>query len=132
MSKTRAEMVRFVGAGLAGLAADVGVLHIAQALGMGPYLGRVLSFLCAVWVTWQINRRFTFAASITGQQSVWREWWKYLAAMLGGGAVNYAAYVATLHWGPPGPWLPTLGVACGSLAGMTVNFTSAKWLVFNR
>lgn len=132
MSRARAEMVRFVGAGLAGLAADAGVLYGAMALGVGPYLGRVLSFLCAVWVTWQINRRVTFAAAITGRQSVWREWWKYLAAMLGGGTVNYFAFSAVMHWGLPGPWLPLAGVAVGSLAGMTVNFASAKWFVFNR
>lgn len=132
MSKTRAEMVRFAGAGIAGLVVDAGVLYVALALGLGPYAGRVLSFLCAVWVTWQVNRRYTFAASIAGRQSVWREWWKYLTAMLAGGAVNYAAYSATLQWGPASAWLPLWGVAIGSLAGMTVNFTSAKFLVFTR
>jgi putative flippase GtrA len=54
--------------------------------GANFYSGRVLSFLSAVWLTWRLNRRYTFAAS---GSSAWREWWRYLTVMLGGGAVNY-------------------------------------------
>ena len=58
------------------------------------------------------------------------EWWRYLGAMLGGGAVNYAAYSAVIGFGPANPLLPLAAVMCGSLAGMTVNFISAKFFVF--
>jgi putative flippase GtrA len=30
----------------------------------------------------------------------------------------------------PAPWLPLAAVACGSIAGLAVNFTTAKWWVF--
>lgn len=128
MNNTRTELLRFGAAGVAGLAADVLVLYAALALGAGAYGGRVLSFLAAVWVTWQINRRYTFADRAA--LSPWRQWWRYLGAMLGGGAVNYAAYSAVIGFGPAGPLLPLAGVMCGSLAGMAVNFIGAKFFVF--
>ncbi|USX27927.1 GtrA family protein [Oxalobacteraceae bacterium OTU3CINTB1] len=125
---TGAQLLRFAVAGVAGLATDVAVLYLALSLGSGFYAGRVLSFLAAVWVTWRINRRYTFAAG----DDAWREWWRYLAAMLGGGVVNYAASSATVLLLPPWPLTPALAVAVGSVAGMGLNFLSAKLLVFKR
>lgn len=135
MSKIRREALRFAVAGVAGLVADVALLYVALALGLGFYAGRVLSFLGAVWVTWQINRRYTFAGA--GGGSAWREWWRYLLAMAGGGLLNYAVYSATVWllrgWPPLPPVLvPLLAVGSGSLAGMALNFASAKFLVFQR
>ena len=126
--KIARQFLRFGASGVAGLAADMGVLYLALALGAGYYLGRLLSFLFAVWVTWRLNRRFTFVATA----SAWREWWRYLAVMLGGGAINYAAYVLALHVLPEARWAPAIGVAVGSLAGMGFNFVSAKLFVFRK
>lgn len=135
-SGTRREMARFAVAGVAGLAVDVAVLYLALALGLGFYAGRAVSFLCAVFATWQINRRYTFAGADGGSDapalSLWRQWCLYLAAMTGGGMVNYAAYSAAIAFGPRVVWLPMAAVAIGSLAGMAVNFASAKLLVFKR
>jgi putative flippase GtrA len=124
----RAQVVRFAIAGVAGFLVDAGVLWLTLRLGLGYFAGRALSFLAAAWVTWQINRRFTFAGRRGG--SVWHEWWRYLSAMSIGGCINYAAYsavVLTLH---RTPFVPFLGVAAGSLAGLAVNFASARWWVF--
>ncbi|GJI88443.1 GtrA family protein [Duganella hordei] len=134
--QTRTQLLRFAGAGLAGLAADVLVLYLALALGTGFHAGRLLSFLSAVWVTWQINRRYTFDAV---DASPWRQWWRYLGAMAFGGAVNYAVSAAVMallaHWPAAAPLLPAaplLAVCCGTLAGLVLNFLSAKFLVFQR
>jgi putative flippase GtrA len=123
------QALRFALAGVAGLVVDAGVLYLALAAGSGYYLGRVLSFLAAVFCTWQINRRFTFGAAGT---SLWREWWTYLGAMLGGGAVNYRVYAIFMKAVPAHPLAPLAGDCHGSLAGMAVNFASAKFLVFRR
>ncbi|MDB5949131.1 MAG: GtrA family protein [Massilia sp.] len=125
-------MARFAGAGIAGLAVDVAVLYLALFLGLGLYAGRVASFVCAVFATWRINRRFTFGGDHAAPVSPWREWWRYLAAMLGGGLVNYAAYGAVIAFGPRVALLPMAAVAIGSLAGMAVNFAGAKFFVFKR
>jgi putative flippase GtrA len=125
------QLLRFGVAGVLGLLADVAVLYLLLALGLGWYAGRLLSFLAAVWVTWQFNRRYTFNSG-TPSGSLWQEWWRYLTAMLGGGAVNYAGYLVVLHLCQPRPWLPLVAVCAGSVVGMVVNFLSAKFLVFQR
>ena len=130
MVKGRGELLRFLGAGLLGLLADVGVLYCALALGSGWFAGRALSFLCAVWVTWQFNRRFTFTPREA--MPAWEEWWRYLSAMLLGGVVNYGAYTLVVLTLPYHPWLPLAAVSAGSLAGLSVNFLSAKYFVFHR
>lgn len=122
------QFLRFGISGIAGLAADMGALYLALALGSGYYLGRLLSFLFAVWVTWRLNRRFTFQAT----QSVWREWWRYLTVMTGGGLINLGAYTLLLQVLPEARWAPAIGVVAGSAAGMTFNFISAKYFIFRK
>jgi putative flippase GtrA len=126
----RRQLLLFAGAGVAGFLVDAGVLYLALDAGIGYFGGRAVSFLCAVWVTWQINRRFTFVAK--PNESIWREWWRYLAGMSGGGAVNYAAYSLIVITLDGRAFLPAYAVAAGSLAGMAVNFIGAKWWVFER
>lgn len=129
MSRTRAQVLRFAAAGVLGLLADIAVLYLALGLGLDFYSGRLLSFVAAVWVTWQINRRYTFhPAGI----SLWQEWWRYLFAMTGGGLINYGAYSAAILLLPHWTLRPALAVAAGSLAGMSINFIGAKFLVFKR
>lgn len=129
MREARGEMVRFALAGVVGLLTDVLVLYLALALGLGLFAGRAVSFLAAVWVTFQLNRRVTFGAGAGGP--VWRAWWRYLAAMLVGGIVNYAVYSGVVVMFSF-PFLPLVAVAAGSLAGMALNFVSAKFFVFSR
>ncbi|NHZ78749.1 GtrA family protein [Massilia sp. CCM 8695] len=127
--KLGTQVLRFGVAGVAGLLVDLAVLELARRAGMNPYAGRAASFLCAVFATWQINRRYTFhPAGI----SLWTEWWRYLLAMSGGGAVNVATYSAIVWSFPNVPHILSWGVCAGSLAGMAVNFVGARWFVFQR
>ncbi|MDQ1817501.1 GtrA family protein [Massilia sp. CCM 9210] len=127
--KLGTQVLRFGVAGVAGLLVDLAVLELALRAGMNPYAGRAASFLCAVLATWQINRRYTFhPAGI----SLWTEWWRYLLAMSGGGAVNFATYSAIVWTFPNVPHITSWGVCAGSLAGMAVNFVGARWFVFQR
>ncbi|NHZ60831.1 GtrA family protein [Massilia genomosp. 1] len=127
--KLGVQLLRFGVAGVAGLLVDLAVLALARGAGLDPYAGRALSFLCAVFATWQINRRYTFhPAGI----SLWTEWWRYLLAMSGGGLVNFATYSAIVWCFPTLPYNPYWGVCAGSLAGMTVNFIGARCFVFQR
>lgn len=125
------EFLSFAVVGVIGLVVDVVVLYLLAPL-LGWYVARVVSFLAAATTTWAFNRRYTFAASkasAAAGRSVWREYLGYLATMAGGAVLNYGAYVLTLHW-VEGRWAAALGVAMGSLAGMSVNFLSARYLVF--
>ena len=127
----RQRLLRFGVAGVLGFLVDAGVLYLL-APWLGWYAARVLSFWAAATATWLFNRRYTFADGAARGRAIWAEYGAYLVAMLGGAAVNYAAYVLTLRALPPASWVPLLGVAVGSVAGMGVNFATARWLIFRK
>jgi len=112
--------------GALGFLVDVAVLYGALALGAGWVGGRLLSFLAAASFTWAANRRHTFAATA----SPWREWSRYMVSMAGGMLVNFLVYSVALVVLPAAWWAPGCAVACGSVAGLAVNFVSAKRFVF--
>lgn len=116
-------------AGGVGFVVDSTVLLLClRALELGPLHSRAISFLCAMVVTWQMNRRFTFESA----EPLLGEFARFVAANSVGAAINVAVYTAViLFLGSKGA-IPVIGVALGSLAGMTVNFTLSSWLVFRR
>jgi putative flippase GtrA len=123
---------RFALIGIVGFVVDAGVLHLLVfGAGARPISGRVGSFLCAAFVTWRLNRRYTFAGYRTGGGSV-GEWLRYLWASGVGAALNYSVFAVLVLTLPLVARTPTLGVAAGSLAGMIVNFTLYKLVVFRR
>jgi putative flippase GtrA len=122
------ELLSFAAVGVIGLVVDVVVLYLLAPL-LGWYVARVVSFLAAATTTWAFNRRYTFAARVSADGPIWREYLGYLATMLAGAVLNYGAYVLTLH-AVEGRWAAALGVAIGSLAGMGANFLLARYLVF--
>jgi len=121
-------LVRFGIGGLIGFLVDSGLLHALMALGPGPYLARVPSFLGAATATWLVNRYWTFADRRSAARA--GEWTRYVAAMIAGGLLNYGVYALLLaHSASVRAW-PVLGVAAGSVAGMGLNFLSSWFLVF--
>lgn len=122
------QLVQFGIAGAAGFAADAGVLYALLALGLNPYAARLISFLFAVFVTWRINRRYTFSAY--QKESAWREWLHYLLAMSAGGICNYGIYAWLIWLLPPHHFTPMIALGAGSVGGMIINFCSAKFWVF--
>ncbi|MFV0678691.1 GtrA family protein [Ottowia sp.] len=116
--------------GAAGFVVDVAALYAAIPL-LGPYGGRVLSFLAAATFTWALNRRITFRAAVpVNRAGLLTEWARYLGLMVVGAVINYAAYVLVLQRFPAVAWGPALGVAVGSLAGLAANYFSARFWVF--
>ena len=119
--------LRFALVGAAGFFVDVAALYASFALGAGVYAGRVVSYLCAATFTWGVNRRFTFASEARPSIS---EWLKFLVANAGGGLVNYGTYAALVSWGTGLLGHPALAVACGSVAGLAVNYLASSRFVF--
>lgn len=124
------QFILFAIAGAVGFLVDVAILYLMLAGGLGYFVGRAISFLSAVIVTWQINRRYTFYA--TAHDGLWREWWRYLVAMSAGGVVNYSCYTAVVLLLPKTYLLPVIAVAAGSISGLGVNFLTSKFWVFKR
>ena len=130
------QYIRFGIVGGIGFLVDAGVLRLLLALGSGYYDGRFVSFLAAATTTWILNRSFTFrrdaADESVGRRHPAGEWLTYLALMVVGGVINYAAYAVAIESWDLARRHPELGVALGSIAGMMINYWSAKTMVFAR
>lgn len=125
----RSQFFRFALVGIAGFVVDASALYLAmQYLAAGHYSGRVISYLAAATSTWALNRHFTFRAH--QDSNLFREWLKFLAANAVGGIVNYSTYAVLIASMAVVSTWPVLGVAAGSIAGLIVNFTLSRRLVF--
>lgn len=121
--------VRFSLIGIVGFVVDASTLSLCVwALQLGPYEGRVVSYLVAATTTWLLNRRFTFADAAHGWAPV--QWSRFLAVNAIGGAVNYGTYAGLIATADLVASQPVLGVAAGSFAGLIFNFTGSRLLVF--
>lgn len=124
------EMLRFGVVGGVGFVVDSAILLLAlHALGLGPYSGRVLSYVVAATTTFALNRAWTFGSRPRSATPL-RQWVLFLALNLVGFACNYGTYAALVGWVPLVGRFPVLGVAAGSLAGMTGNFLLSRLFVF--
>ena len=124
---TLPRFLRFALVGAAGFFVDVAALYASFALGAGVYTGRVISYLCAATFTWGVNRRFTFASEAPPS---FGEWLRFMLANASGGLVNYGTYAALVFWGSGLLGHPALAVACGSVAGLVVNYLASSHFVF--
>jgi putative flippase GtrA len=123
------QLLSFSIIGTIGFLVDTATLYLAiGVLGAGLYSGRVISYLAAATVTWVLNRRYTFWEQRSANRIA--EWARFLAANAIGGLVNYATYAFLVTFYPMAAAHPVLGVAAGSVAGLTVNFTLSRYLVF--
>jgi putative flippase GtrA len=133
-STIKRHIFRFACAGVVGFLVDAGTLYLMLDLRLGAYVGQAIAFLLAVLCTWLLNRTFTFEPKKRdngrSRQTLVREFGKYLLAMAAGGCVNYLTYCFALSLLPHAPASPLIGVAAGSIAGLFVNFTAARFWVY--
>lgn len=124
--------LRFAFVGTLGFFLDLGILILGiEALGIGPYWGRALSFAVTVTFTWFLNRQLTFGDRKShGFGGVLREWAKFVAANSIGLAVNYGVYALLLNYGPGLLASPYVAAGCGAIAGLVFNFAASSRLVF--
>lgn len=113
--------------GVVGFVADTAVLYALKPF-WDLYSARAVSFVCAVWVTWLLNRNVTFKSGKTENRA--KEFAVYFGYMLFGGIANFLVYGLLVKWHSLTHMYPVIGVAAGSLAGMLVNFTASKFFIF--
>ena len=123
------QFTKFGIVGVVGYIVDVGVLALCMhAFGLGPYVGRVFSYIFGASTTWICNRLFTFRGQGSGHAGV--QWAKFLVVCIGGFTLNYGTYAVLIANAPLIREYPPLGVAAGSLAGMFFNFFVVRRVVF--
>ncbi len=124
-----AELLRFGVVGTLGFVVDAGVLTAALALGLGPWFGRLLSFLVAASTTYALNRAWTFRHRAGAPGAA--QWARFVAVNLAGFTANFGTYALLIALSDTVAAEPVLGVAAGALAGLVLNFGLSRRLVFN-
>ncbi|WP_020484168.1 bifunctional glycosyltransferase family 2/GtrA family protein [Methylomonas sp. MK1] len=122
------QMWRFGLVGVVGYIVNAGLVE-SLVLNMGPLRAQMLAFPAAVTVTWWLNRRFTFGAS---HHAMHHEWLRYVLANMLGWTANNGAYLWMIFSVPLAYQHPALAVAVGSLAGMVLNFSASRLIVFKK
>jgi putative flippase GtrA len=129
MRKLIEQFLRFGVVGTVGFLVDSAVLLGMLALGLGPYGGRVVSYLAAASTTFALNRAWTFRTA-KRDAPVAAQWGRFVLLNLVGFAANYGTYAALIATTPLVAEYPVLGVAAGSIAGMFINFGLSRRFVF--
>jgi putative flippase GtrA len=125
------QFIRFAIVGGLGFFTDVAVLMLLmQGFGLGPYQGRVLSYLSGATATWWLNRNFTFVRR--GSAHRVREWLLFVSCSALAGLLNYAAYALFVFLFGERPSSAIIGVALGACAGLWVNYTLSSRVVFRQ
>lgn len=123
----RLPIVRFLMVGMLGLCTDSAVFSLLHWHDLPDALARMASLGLATFVTWQLNRRFTFGAS---GRSRLVESSRYTAVAMMAQGLNFGLFLALRAWQPDWPALVSL-LASAALAA-TLSFTGQRFFTFAR
>jgi putative flippase GtrA len=121
------QFVRFGLVGLAGFVVDTAIVYATR----GPltlYGAGVLAYVVAASVNWLLNRIWTFRGQ--GSGSAHRQWIRFLAANLIGFVLNRGTFALLVTFIAVAAAQPVIATAAGAIAGMFVNFSLSRRMVF--
>lgn len=126
---TARQFLRFCAVGGVGFVVDAGLLWILlETTALGPYGGRLVSFLVAATVTWALHRRVTFPEASRTRSG--RQWLLFVAVNGGGAVLNYGVYALLVATTALVAAHPVLGVVAGSAVALLVNYLANRHWVF--
>ena len=118
----------FLLAGTCALATDAAILQALTVLaGIPALVARALSILCAMVVSWLINRTVTFAHPTPPSLA---EFGRFAAVSWLAQAVNYAIFAAILLLRPATH--PVAALVAASLVAMFVSYAGFRYGVFRK
>jgi dolichol-phosphate mannosyltransferase len=121
---TWSHLVQFLAVGLSGLAINLLALTLLLRGGMGEKLAVALAIVISMVWNFVLNRRFSF--SYARDQSIWRQFFGFVAACSFGAVVNYFTTIAL--------WellrYKQLAAFVGVLAGTFFNFAASRFIIF--
>lgn len=123
-----AEFFRFGLVGGVGYVADTATVYALKGL-IGPGPAGMPSFLVAVTVTWALNRSWTWRGRGRGGSRL-RQWAHFVAVSSPGLLLNRSVYEFLVYSAPVCATHPFLATAAGTMAGMFVNFSLSRRLIF--
>jgi putative flippase GtrA len=122
-----AQFMRFGVVGLIGLVIDTATVYGLRYL-IGLYGAGLVAYLTAASGNWVLNRLWTFRGQGSGPAH--RQWGLFMITNLAGFVLNRGTYVILVTWVAAAAAQPVIATAAGSVAGMFVNFSLSRRLVF--
>ena len=124
------EIARFIIVGTAGFLTDAAVLFLlTRSIGIDPFVARLFSFPPAFFVTWLLNRYWTFT---NGQKRpIGQQFLAYIFVQISGLATNYAVYAVLLLYATYVFFDPIVALAAASVAAAVVTFALSKTVIFS-
>jgi putative flippase GtrA len=121
------QFLMFSSVGAVGFVADTATVYaLRQSLGL--YGAGAVAYGVAATVTWILNRVWTFRGKGSGPAH--RQWARFLLVNLGGFTLNRGTYAVLVTFVPLCAAEPVWAVAAGAIAGMFLNFSLSRAMVF--
>jgi|ERR1700687_3175323 len=122
------EFARFVCVGTGGFLVDASLVYVLRGL-LGLYGAGIAAYVGGSILTWMLNRSWTFRTRTKTEPS-FQQWLTYLTASSAGFVLNRGAFFAAITCSTFIAEHPIIGVAIGSIAGLMLNFTLNRAVVF--
>ncbi len=121
------QFARFGVVGVIGLVIDTAVVYGLRGT-FGLYGAGFLAYFVAATGNWMLNRVWTFRGHGTGPAH--RQWAMFVITNLVGFVLNRGTYAILVTFVAAAATQPVIATSAGAIAGMLVNFTLSRRVVF--
>ena len=121
------QFLRFGVVGTVGVVIDTATVYATRGA-LGLYGAGIAGYVTAATGNWLLNRIWTFRGQGSGPAH--RQWAMFMLANLGGFVLNRGTYALLVTFVAEAANQPVIAVAAGAIAGLLVNFTLSRRLVF--
>jgi putative flippase GtrA len=122
-----AQFLRFAIVGTAGFIVDTATVYgLRHPLGL--YGAGMVAYIIAASSNWALNRIWTFRGQ--GAQAAHRQWAMFMVTNLVGFVLNRGTYTVLVTFLTAAADKQIIATAAGAIAGMFVNFSLSRRLVF--
>lgn len=122
-----AQFVRFGLVGSVGFVIDTATVYALRYV-LGLYGAGLAAYLTAATGNWLLNRIWVFRGQGSGPAH--RQWARFMVANLAGFVLNRGTYAVLVTFIPAAAAQPVIATAAGAIAGMFVNFSLSRRMVF--
>jgi putative flippase GtrA len=121
------QFIRFGIVGAVGLVIDTATVYGLRHM-LGLYGAGLAAYLLAASGNWLLNRLWTFRGQ--GSAPIHRQWAMFMLTNLAGFVLNRGTYALLVTFVAAAASQPVIATTAGALAGLLVNFTLSRRLVF--
>ena len=125
------QFIPFCMVGGIGFVIDASILALlVHGLGLDPLLSRLVSFPCAMTVTWYLNRRVTFSHAVSSKPR--QEWFRYALVSMAGNLINFIVYAVCIRLSQVMYAYPEIALAIAAIIALVSNYIGLSRYAFRQ